>query len=176
MNRTIILAAMLLATASLSACEKTKEQFNFSKKAPDEFAIVKRAPLEMPPDFNALPTPNPGADRPQEQSVASQARASVLGETVPGQQAAASQGEAVLLQKAGATNARHDVRAAIDQETAEIAKEETPTIDRIMGLTGKKVEEPAVEVDPTAETNRLKSNKAAGKPVTAGETAIKEDE
>jgi hypothetical protein len=37
------------------------------------------------------------------------------------------------------------------------------------------VEAPAKVVDPVAETNRIKANKATGKPVTEGKTPTKED-
>lgn len=165
---------VVCSLAALGACEKTREQFDFSKTPPDEFAVIKRAPLEMPPHMTALPAPKPGMPRPQELSATQQARSSVIGSVAKTPQGA-TDGEVILLHKAGAASVPADIRAAVDSETAQIAKEETPTFDRLMGLTGKKVEEHAVEVDPVAETNRIKANKAAGKPVTAGETAVKEE-
>ena len=68
MTRRLTFTALgaIAAILTLSGCEKTKEQFDFSKKPPDEFAVVKREPLEMPPDFSLRP-PTPGAARPQEQ-------------------------------------------------------------------------------------------------------------
>ncbi len=163
-----------LSLLTLSACSGMREQFDFSKQAPDEFAIVTRAPLEMPNDLTDLPPPQPGAPRPQELSATAQARASIIGAPASAP-AAVTQGELTLLNKAGATSVPANIRNEVDAETAKIAKEETPTVDRIMGLTGKKVNEYAVEVDPVAETNRMKANKAAGKPVTEGKTATKED-
>lgn len=171
MNRLIFIATSVLA---LNACAKTREQFDFSKKAPDEFAVIKRAPLEMPQDMTALDPPRPGAPRPQELSPTNMARASVVG--VPSNAPAnATAGEIVLLEKANAVTVPANIRNQVDAETDVIVKEETPTIERIMGLTGKKVTEYAVEVDPTAEANRIKANKAAGRPVSAGETATRED-
>lgn len=163
-----------LSLLALGACSTVSEQFDFSKKAPDEFAIVTRAPLEMPNDMNDLPAPQPGAPRPQELSATAQARASIIG-APSATPTAISQGELTLLNKAGATTVPANIRREVDEETSKIAKEETPTVDRIMGLTGKKVDEYAVEVDPVAETNRMKANKAAGKPVTEGKTATKEE-
>ena len=163
------MASALLLTAG---CEKTREQFDFSKKPPDEFAVVKRAPLEMPPDFSLRP-PAPGTPRPQELSTEAEARAAVLGDPALAQKPrvdAASAGEAALLQQAGAGYASPDIRRTIDKETAEIAEEEMPGIDQLKKMVGKDVESPAVVVDPTAEANRIKENKAAGKPVTEGET------
>ena len=47
------------AVLSLSACGGTKEKLGLTKKAPDEFAVVRRAPLSMPPDYTLRP-PTPG--------------------------------------------------------------------------------------------------------------------
>jgi hypothetical protein len=165
------------AALSLSACEGAQMQFDFSKKAPDEFAVMTRAPLEMPPDYTLRP-PQPGAPRPQEQSATNMAREAVLGPDAVKQIAKDNQvsaGEAVLLQKTGAANVNPAIRSVVDRETAEIAEDETPGIDTLKKMVGKDVKPPAKVVDPVAETNRIKANKAAGKPVTAGETPTKED-
>ena len=36
------------------------------RERPDEFAVGRAAPLAVPADLNSLPTPQPGASRPQE--------------------------------------------------------------------------------------------------------------
>lgn len=174
-----ILTLLIAGSAiSLAACEKTKEQFDFSKKAPDEFAVVKRAPLEMPPDMT-IRAPQPGAPRPQELSATDMARNAVLGEDAQKQiarESGVSQGEAVLLQKSGATGASPAIRAKVDAETAEIIKDETPGINTLRKMVGQTPAEPATElVDPVAETNRIKQNKAQGKPVSTGKTPKIED-
>lgn len=179
MKKTYVLLLAGYAAINLAACAKTKEQFDFSKKAPDEFAVVRRAPLEMPPDFQQIPTPKPGAPRPQELSAIDMARNAVLGEEARKQiagQNGVSQGEAVLLQKSGAVNASPAIRAKVDQETAEIIEDETPGIDSLRKMVGQTPAEPATElVDPVAETNRLKRNKAQGKPISTGKTPKIED-
>lgn len=175
-----LLTSFLLVTAacSITACQKTKEQFDFSKKAPDEFAVVKRAPLEMPPSFDVVP-PRPGAPRPQEQATDQLARDAILGEDARkslSKQTGVTEGEAVLLQKTGAASATPAIRAQVDKETAEIIKDETPGINKLKKMVGANPSEPDIEVvDPVAEANRIKQNKAQGKPANAGETAVKED-
>lgn len=165
------------AAISLSACAKTAEQFDFRKKAPDEFAVVKRAPLEMPPELT-IRAPEPGAPRPQEPSATDLAREAVLGPDAVKATARdnnVSQGEAVLLQRTGAAKANAAIRSTVDKETAEIGESEMPGIDHLKKMVGQKVDAPAKVVDPVAETNRIKANKAQGKPVTEGETPTKED-
>lgn len=164
-----------MATAlGVAACEKTKEQFDISKKAPDEFAVTKRAPLEMPPDYGLRP-PRPGAQRPQEQNVSDQAKAALLGEDAAAATSAPSStgltpGESILLKKTGAAAANPNIRTKVDKETAEMAEEEMPGIDQLKKMVGKDVEPPATVVDSKAEAERIKQNKAQGKPVTSGKT------
>lgn len=77
----IRLLALLPALLLLAGCgEEMRKQFGLGKNAPDEFQVVRRAPLSLPPDF-ALRPPQPGAIRPQEGSVSDQARSTVLGQT-----------------------------------------------------------------------------------------------
>lgn len=171
--KNVILSLFLASIAlTLSACEKTKEQFDFSKKAPDEFAVTTRAPLEMPPDYNLRP-PRPGAQRPQEETPVNEAKQAVFGaeSTQPKIEAEPmTDGEAILLQKSNVDAIDPNIRDKIDQETAEIVKKETPTVDRLLGKVGKKVDTPATVVDPVKEAERIIQNKETGKPVTDGET------
>lgn len=59
----IITTAGLLALSTLSACGSTSV---FDRERPDEFAVGRAAPLAVPADLSTLPTPQPGAPRPQE--------------------------------------------------------------------------------------------------------------
>lgn len=164
---------MACAALSLAACSKTSEQFDFSKKAPDEFAVTTRAPLEMPPDYNLRP-PRPGAPRPQEDSATEEAKQVVFGTANAAepkkQKAIMTDGEAILLRKSGVAGIDPNIRDTVDRETVELIKEETPTVDRLLGKVGKKVDAPATIVDPIKESERILQNKEAGKPVTDGKT------
>lgn len=176
MRRIALAGLMVAGTLTLAACEKTKEQFDLSKKAPDEFAVTKRAPLEMPPDYSLRP-PRPGAARPQEQTAGDQAKAALMGEEAVARAPVEglTEGEAVLLEKTGGLKTNPKIRAIVDKETAELGEEEMPGIDQIKKMVGKDVEPPAKVVDPKAEANRLKKNKNEGKPVTEGDTPTIEE-
>jgi hypothetical protein len=77
----LTLLALIPALALLAGCgEEMRKSFGLGKNAPDEFAVVRRAPLSLPPDF-ALRPPQPGAVRPQEGTATDQARSTVLGQT-----------------------------------------------------------------------------------------------
>lgn len=164
----VILAASAL---TISACTATQEQFDFSKKAPDEFAVVTRAPLEMPPNFNLRP-PRPGVQRPQEATTDDAAQQAVFGteKTTAPVITSKSSGEDILLQKSGAAGATSAIRDVVDQESAVYAKENTSTVNKILGKAGKKIDTPATVVDAKKESERIIQNKKEGKPVTEGET------
>lgn len=174
-NKIVILHTAILAGTLLTGCSATKEQFDFSKKAPDEFAVICRAPLEMPPDYGLRP-PRPGAQRPQEQTTDNLAAQTLFGtETAVPTSVQMNAGESILLQKAGAQGASSDIRDIVDQETAILVDKNTSTVNKIIGKTGSRADVPATVVDPIKETARIKQNQAEKKPVTEGETPTIEE-
>lgn len=158
----------LLALPVLS-CSGTKEQLGLTRRTPDEFAVVQRAPLEMPPDYYLRP-PAPGTPRPQEQKAVDQAAQAVLGRSPP-PSTTKSNAENVLLQKTNAITADPNIRNVLDAETADVAASQKSTIKRILDIGDSNANAPAPVVDPTAEAARIKANKEAGKPVNTGSTA-----
>lgn len=175
MNKHILMILAVVAAFGLAGCSGAKEQLGLERKPPDEFKVVKRAPLAMPPGYGLRP-PAPGAPRPQEQSPDVQAKQSVLGDAAQSQAIyESSGGEALLLQQAGADNADPAIRKKVDAETLELRDRNKPVIQKLTGLGGGKDEIAATVVDAKAEAERLKNNAEAGKPVTAGETPSIED-
>ena len=172
MNKQLLLLAFGFIAFGLAGCSGAKEQLGLERKPPDEFKVIKRAPLAMPPGYGLRP-PTPGAPRPQEQSPDAQARETVLG-TASGQ-TAQSGGESLLLQQAGAESADPAIRQKVDFETLEQQDRNKPVIQKLTGIGGGKDEIAATVVDAKAEAKRLKENAEAGKPVTEGETPSIED-
>ena len=155
-----IILVSLMATSVLGGCARAKQELGLVRREPDEFAVVKRAPLEIPPNLEqvtALPAPQPGRARPQETSpeVAAQA---ALG-TSANLTDQTSSGESALLQKAGATNGITNIRDQVDREAVAGASKNRPVIKRLMNFGNKDDEGAAVIVDAPAEAERLKANK-----------------
>lgn len=166
----ITMSAAVISILTLSACDGAKKQLGLERQAPDEFAVVKRAPLEMPPDYTLRP-PKPGAQRPQEAATDKQAEAVVFGGQQQAKQVTVKDGENALLQNAGATNAPEDIRQIVDQETAALDPREKPVAEKLLGIAiGDKGKPRASVVDAEAEAARLQKNYEAGKPLTEGET------
>ncbi len=81
-TRAVYLSAILASLALAGCGEDTKKMLGLGKNPPDEFQVVGRAPLSIPPDFQLRP-PAPGAARPQEATPATAARSAVLGGGAP---------------------------------------------------------------------------------------------
>src|ERR1700723_2375217 len=89
--------------------------FGLTRDAPDEFTVVTRAPLSMPPDFTLRP-PQPGAPRPQDQSERSIAESALVPEAaLGGAPVGVSAGQAALVRDVGG-RAPADIRQRVDQE------------------------------------------------------------
>ena len=165
------LGALALA-ATLSACEGgIGDALGLGKNAPDEFAVVRNAPLTLPPDFTLRP-PRPGEARPNEESVREQARVALFNEAgalaIDDSTAAATHGEAAFIERAGAADVDPNIRHIVDREFSGYASEDESFIDSL--LFWQEEQPPGEVVDAAAEAERLRENAEAGKPVTAGET------
>ena len=189
MRKTTAFSLTILALV-LTACGDVRENLGIKKKAPDEFAVIKRAPLELPPDYTLRP-PNPGAPRPQEQTTVEEARQAIFGgdgEEQPSegdtavikaatssQPAVQTDGEALLLQKAGGDQIAPNIRQAVDSETAKLHDRNKPVAEKLLGIGGDRDEPSATVVDAAAEAERLRKNEEAGLPATEGETPVIEE-
>ncbi|WOF73050.1 DUF3035 domain-containing protein [Parvibaculaceae bacterium PLY_AMNH_Bact1] len=166
LTRVILLG---LSAAALSACGSSlSDSLGYGKEAPDEFAIVTKAPLVIPPDYSLRP-PRPGAPSPRETAPGSLAQAALLGSASGSQTTnGPSAGELALLSNAGALNADPAVRDLIDDETRALKQKDERFLDDV--LFWEKPSEPNRVVDATAEAQRLRENEALGRPVTEGDT------
>ncbi len=167
---TLLLVAA--AACALSACESAKQAIGLGKNPPDEFQVVAQAPLSMPSDFN-LPTPTPGAPRPQEGSPELNAQNALLANTAAAGTAAATDttqtsGEQALLQTAGAGTPDPNIRNLVNQEAADETAASQGLLDKL--AFWREPEPAGTIVDPQGEQQRLQQNAALGQPVTAGAT------
>jgi hypothetical protein len=155
-----------------------RETFGFSKSAPDEFTVVTRPPLVIPPDYGLRP-PQPGAQRPQEKEIRDQAREAITGRntgaggtqlasnSASGGGAPRTEGERVLLGKAGALDPDPAIRRTVDRESTLLAEADSDFIDRLIFWQEKP--EPGTVVDPEAESRRIREALAQGE-MPKGET------
>jgi hypothetical protein len=159
----------------LAGCSGVQEQFSLTSTPPDEFKVVTRAPLAVPPDFNLRP-PTPGEPRPQEGTATQQAKQVIfrasenaglaLDEAMPAD--GRTVGERALLVEAKADQAQSDIRRVVERESRTLREEDGYLYDVLVFWRDEVP--PGQIIDAEAEARRLQENAALGKPVTAGET------
>ncbi len=185
------LAMAAVLALALSSCDTLKEQVGMTKKSPDEFTVITKAPLVMPPDFSLRP-PRPGARNPREVQPRDQARAALLATGKEGRataeqaqqagrktlEAAAGRnsggrpagGELQLLQKAGAENADSSIRQIVNRETSVLAEKDSSFADRLLFWQEKQPFGSTVDADK--EAKRLREAAAAGESASKGDTPV----
>ena len=162
---------LLLPLFGLAACGDTSDvmrSFGISRDAPDEFLVTTRAPLSMPPDFTLRP-PTPGAARPQDVPLRTQAEATLVPDTLltnPG--TTQSPGQQALVQQAGPP-APADIRNKVGQDAA-MATADRSFVDRLMFWKSPQPE--GVALDASGEAQRLRQNAATGQGVDSGNSPI----
>lgn len=168
LKRLLVLVNLCLFGFVLSACSVNsgtnfREALGIDKRPPDEFSVVTKAPLVVPPNYDLRP-PKEGAEPLNRIDPRLAAREAAFGSAAKSSDA--SRGEAALLGAAGASSASPDIRNKLNRESASLAKKDKKLTSKVL-FWQKKAEDGAV-VDPKAEAARIKANKAAGKQVNAG--------
>lgn len=175
MKRAYKVFAPLVLIIALTGCSSVKQQLGISRHSPDEFMVVKRAPLSLPPNY-ALRAPT----EPNEMAPASEA--AVTAQTVlTGKPAAPadkkpSKHDAAFMAKLGTDMADPAIRSHIDQDNGYVALQNRSVVDKLIFWEDQ--EDPGLEkvpnpvVDPKKEAKRLKQNEKEGKPLNTGNTPV----
>ncbi|MGA9659785.1 MAG: DUF3035 domain-containing protein [Asticcacaulis sp.] len=140
---------IILAGVALSGCQSAKNALGLNKVVPDEFRVVTKAPLVVPPDY-ALRPPAPGEPRPQELQPESAARQALLGQRDSVNRSA---GEQALVAKMGADRADPLARYVVDDEFGDLSYKEPSFADKVMFWRKK-------DNGSTAEANTAGGNQA----------------
>jgi len=172
----LLAAAGAGALLALSGCDSVNKQLGLGKNPPDEFRVVERAPLAIPPQFQLRP-PAPGAERPQEGTAREQAAAAVFTREGEESQRRAqafsdspglSSGERRLLARAGADEAPADIRQVVNRESQKLYEANDSLLQDL--LFWQEPQPDGEVVDASAESKRIRENQALGDAVTQGET------
>lgn len=146
---------LLLTIALISGCSgSVGESLGIVKRPPDEFMVLSRPPLSLPPEFNLRP---PGS----KYENAATTTSAPIGKV--------TSGEASLLGKVEANKANPNIRELLDKDASPIVlPEEKGFFSQILDDIRGTKEEPVVK--PFEERQRIEENKKQGKSVTEGET------
>lgn len=181
----------LTAFCVLTACSggDVKSTLGLQHKAPDEFRVVARPPLSVPPEFDLRP-PTPGGQgaasitptRTQAQSIILRGGAPAGDALTQGTSITAvpavqvtdprSAAESAFLDQTGAQKRDVDIRTRLQQEkiSRDEDAEEKSWYERWLPRKNASKKEPVV--DAKGEAKRIRANKDTGKPVSEGETPV----
>ena len=163
MTRLLVLAATASAVL-LAGCQSTSRALGLTSSAPNEFNILTKAPLVVPPEYSLRP-PRPGESSSANNYSQAAARRALLGdidETEP------SRGEIVLMSQAGVGRSDQEIRLEIDGLNSVESKSEGFT-DRVLGWSGGAyTPRNGDALDPEVEARRLQAVQSAtgGEAVT----------
>lgn len=116
--RAAAITSLVVCSCSLTGCSYLRRQAGMNRTSPDEFSVLTKGSLVIPPDFGLMP-PKPGEPPTNQTDPSSAAQAALYGDEQSAAQIAANmsgngtEGEKLLLAKAGAEKADPEVRQHI---------------------------------------------------------------
>jgi hypothetical protein len=164
------------AAMALIGCQDIRDAAGITKTPPDEFAVVTKAPLVIPPDFNLRP-PKPGAPPTNQSSPTDSAEQAITGDD-PATVAASlpstySPAEKDLLANTGGATADHTVRAQIAADSKAMSMASGSFTDTLLF---RSPQDPNIKpVNADAEHDKLVAEKIDGATPIEGQTASKKD-
>lgn len=128
---------------------------------PDEFLVVERRPLELPPDTRALPPPDPEGINRTDPQPREEVTALLVGPEAQAPAAEVSPGQRALLERAGVPSADPGIRAALQAEDDAVQNQRGQYALRT--FLGRRTFDPYGDqvLDPFEETERLREEGVA---------------
>jgi hypothetical protein len=146
----VVALALVLAATALSGCGLGRA-FGTAKVSPDEFSIVTKAPLIIPPDYSLKP-PVAGAQGAATADSQAAAQQALVGDAAS-QSGPVSPGEQALIHSAGADLADPLIREVVDQEYAGLIDRNDAFVNRLIFWRSSEPASPVINA--AAEAERL---------------------
>ncbi len=152
------LVPVLMATVALTttACDKTRESLGLKRVQSNEFEVMDRQPLSVPPNYSLRP-PLPDAPATAAVDPSDKAKEALLGDQASNEEK--SEAEKDFLAKANAEDVDHSVRAELEKEVP--AKEESAPGEAIAFWKDGGSKKAGEVIDPRAE-NRVHNGQDFG--------------
>lgn len=148
----ILFIVLIMSGCSGGGIRKT---LGVDKKAPDEFMVLSRPPLSVPPEFNLDP-PSDGDTKSRSTSL--EAKEAIFSTSNTNTPKSESTGESIILNKAGADSTDQNIRDLLkkDKEDAQKQEAEKGYLDKIVDpIKGVFTTDKPDVIDPEAEKERL---------------------
>lgn len=159
MNKLFQILGVVTLVSMLSACSDFRKAIGTEKSSPDEFQVVVRPSLVLPPNFSSRPTAATGAQTAATVASDAQAQASVL---LGARETGASDYSDVF----AFDKIVEDVRSKVDEETAGIKFERRLPIQVLFGG----LPDVGPVIDKMAEDRRIRRNRLENRSLSYGAT------
>ncbi len=147
----------------INACSNTDNLIKMSEVPPDEFAVVRKDPLEIPPNFNLRP---PGKSKKNNSLSSSDRAKDVLSDLISSKKKNTPTnqeltiGDSILLKKTGFAESKSNIREILITENSEILQNKGRIeilVERLVGSDSDKN-----ILDPVTESKRNQEKIATG--------------
>jgi hypothetical protein len=159
MNKLFQILGAVTLLSMLSACSDFRKAIGTEKSSPDEFQVVVRPSLVLPPNFSSRPTAATGAETAASIASDAQAQASVL---LGARETGASDYSDIF----AFDKIVEDVRSKVDEETAGIKFERRLPIQVLFGG----LPDVGPVIDKMAEDRRIRRNRLENRSLSYGAT------
>jgi len=159
MNKLFQILGVVTLLSMLSACSDFRKAIGTEKSSPDEFQVVVRPSLVLPPNFSSRPTAATGAQTAATVASDAQAQASVL---LGARETGASDYSDIF----AFDKIVEDVRSKVDEETAGIKFERRLPIQVLFGG----LPDVGPVIDKMAEDRRIRRNRLENRSLSYGAT------
>lgn len=153
----LVICFLMVMAFGVSGCAEARNQLGLDRHSPDEFTVVKRAPLTLPPEYNLRPPSDMTAAEDRQQTAGNRARATVFGGDASASKTDSSADD-LFLSKAGVAEADPAIRDQLDRERGYVPLKDRSTVDRILR---REPEAKGSVIDARAEAARLQQNSTA---------------
>jgi hypothetical protein len=165
-SKYLLRASVLAAGAvALMGCHTFREASGLSKESPDEFAVVTKAPLIIPPDYNLRP-PRDGAPPTNQVDPTDSAQTALFDSNDPNAPKPAagetSDAEKQLLAAANATNPDPTIRQQVASDGRAMEAADDTFTQKVLFWQDKGPG--GTNVDAEAEAKRIDAQKNGGEP------------
>ena len=159
MNKLFQILGAVTLLSMLSACSDFRKAIGTEKSSPDEFQVVVRPSLVLPPNFSSRPTAATGAQTAATVASDAQAQASVL---LGARETGASDYSDIF----AFDKIVEDIRSKVDEETAGIKFERRLPIQVLFGG----LPDVGPVIDKMAEDRRIRRNRLENRSLSYGAT------
>lgn len=157
MKRFVLIFSLFLFGLALSACA-SRQDTGRRAGTPDEFRVVKKAPLTVPPEYSLRP-PGRGEQRPAEVDPSQQNRTVAFGTDIG---ANASAVEKMMVAKARAIAVNPVIREMIDYEEAGLLRKGAAISDDVVNYRGTPEERARAEQDNATGGEEVRIERGSG--------------